>query len=158
MTEREQNERQAVLLEARQWLNTPYRHMARVKGSGCDCAMFPSAVYEAVGLIPHLTIEGEAENPDIPFYPMDWHLHRSAERYLEVVQRFAREIVGPPRPGDFVLFRFGRAYAHGAIVLEWPGLVHAHLRHGIVYVDAARDPQLMRRSRKYFTLKQWGTE
>ena len=54
-----------------------------------------------------------------PYYPRDWHLHRSAERYLETVLARATEISeDAARPGDVVLYRFGRAFAHGAIVLD----------------------------------------
>jgi hypothetical protein len=69
--------------EARAWLGTPYRHMARVKGHGADCAMFPLEVYASLGLI---TPAG------IPYYPLDWHLHRSAERYLDIVRTLAHEV------------------------------------------------------------------
>lgn len=40
---------EAVLREARSWLGTPYRHMAREKGAAVDCVQFVLAVGEAVG-------------------------------------------------------------------------------------------------------------
>ena len=70
---------------ARSWLGTPYHHMGRVKGAGVDCAMFPLEVYREAGLIGVVAI---------PFYPPDWNLHREAERYLEGLMSFAREIDG----------------------------------------------------------------
>ena len=57
--------------------------MGRVKGSGTDCLMLLAEVYEAAGVIPHV---------EVPFYPPDWHLHRGAERYLEGLMQYAREI------------------------------------------------------------------
>ena len=53
-------------------------------------------------------------------------MHRDAERYMEGLLQYAHEIDGPPEPGDVALFRFGRCYSHGAIVVEWPRLIHAY--------------------------------
>ena len=124
--------RLAVIEEAVGWLRTPYHHMARVKGVGGDCLTLLAEVYEKAGVIPHV---------EIPFYPPDWNLHRDAERYLEGVMRYACEVPArdnpnPPQPGDIAVFKFGRCFAHGAIVLQWPRLIHAWHNAGVVYADA----------------------
>ena len=102
------SQRSVVIAEAETWLRTPYHHMGRVKGGGTDCLMLLAEVYEAAGVIPHI---------DVPFYPPDWNLHRDAERYLEGLMPYAREIDGPPRGGDVAVFKFGRCFAHGVIVV-----------------------------------------
>lgn len=97
----------AIVAETRRWLGTPYRHTGDVLGVGVDCAMLPVRVLTALGLIP----------PDVeprPYAP-DWHLHRSEEKYLGWVERFAVK-VDAPQPGDLALFRFGRCLSHGGIV------------------------------------------
>jgi cell wall-associated NlpC family hydrolase len=114
--------------------------MGRVKGAGTDCPMMLAEVYEACGVIPHV---------EIPFYPADWNLHRDAERYLDGVMRHAIEISGPPQPGDVAVFRFVRCYAHGAIVVEWPRIIHARVAVGEIYGDATR-PKLASRKRRFF--------
>lgn len=124
----------AVIEEAREWLRTPYHHMARVKGVGADCLTLLAEVYARAGVIPHV---------EVPFYPPDWNLHRDSERYLEGVMRYAREIPDvtndpQPQPGDIVVFRFGRCFAHGAIVINWPRLIHAWHNAGVVYADATQ--------------------
>lgn len=43
--------RLAVIAEARSWVETPFRHQARVKGLGADCAQLIIAVGEACGLL-----------------------------------------------------------------------------------------------------------
>ncbi len=131
MTDQEARERAAVVTEARRWLGTPYHHEARVKGpqGGVDCAQLLIGVFSAVGLI---------EPPAIEHYPPDWHLHRSAERYLATVLDHAREIEGPPLPGDVALWRFGRCFSHGAIVVDWPLVIHAYLGRPCVLEDAAK--------------------
>jgi NlpC/P60 family putative phage cell wall peptidase len=129
MTELEAAQRAAVVAEARTWLGTPYHHEARVKGprGGVDCAQLLAGVYTGAGLI---------EPPVIPHYPPDWHLHRSAERYLEIVLAHASEIAGAPLPGDIALWRFGRCFSHGAIVADWPMVIHAYLGRPCVLEDA----------------------
>ena len=126
--------RMAVIAEAETWLRTPYHHMARVKGAGADCLTLLAEVYEKAGVIPHV---------EVPFYAPDWNLHRDAERYLEGIMRYAREVrrrgnTDPPQPGDVAVFRFGRCFAHGAIVVEWPRLIHAWHNAGVVYADATQ--------------------
>ncbi len=108
-------QRTVVIAEARRWLGTPYHSAASVRGVGCDCLMFPAAVYAEAGVITRQAI---------PYYPPDWHLHRGDERYLAGVLKVAAEI-DAPRPGDFVLWRIGRALAHGAIIIAWPHIIHA---------------------------------
>ena len=135
MTELEQK-RASVVREAESWIGTPFHHAARIKGAGVDCLMLLAEVYERAGIIGHI---------DPPFYVPDWHLHRDAERYLEGLVRYAREIGDAPQgtgplPGDIALFRFGRTFSHGAIVTEWPRLIHAYWSIGVVRGDATRYP------------------
>jgi cell wall-associated NlpC family hydrolase len=132
--------RAAVIAEARAWWRTPYHHMGRFKGVGVDCLTLLAEVYEAAGVIPHV---------DIPFYPPDWNLHRSEERYMNGVLEYACEIAGPPQPADIALWKFGRCFAHGAIVIEWPLMIHAWHKTGVIYYDATQ-PNLSGREIKFF--------
>lgn len=129
MTAEETRQRAAVVAEARSWLGTPYHHEARVKGAGVDCAQLLIGVFAAPGV-------ALIDSLDVPRYPPDWHLHRSAERYLAIVLEHAREIAGPPLPGDIVLWRFGRCFSHGAIVVDWPAVIHAYVGRACVIEDA----------------------
>lgn len=124
----EQAQRQAVLAEAHTWLRTPYHHQQRVKGAGVDCAQILIAVYAACGRIP------EVEPGD---YPPDWMLHREEERYLGWVQRFAVQVASP-QPGDVVLYKVGRCFAHAGIVVAWPTILHAFRREGVVLADGTQ--------------------
>ena len=169
--------RAAVVEEARSWLGTPYHHMGRVKGVGCDCLTLLAAVYHAAGIVPEI---------EIPHYPPDWHLHRSAELYLEGLLTYAREIplasLQPPaqaegerdgaasglalpcdaregiewamadlvQAGDVALFRFGRCFSHGGIVVDWPTVIHAWHVGGVMLTDA-RQPLLVRRPVRFFS-------
>ena len=133
-----------VLAAAEAWLGTPYHHMGRLKGVGCDCLTLLVAVYHEADVVPAV---------EIPFYPPDWHLHRSAERYMEGLRRYAREVdpeLGEgPQPGDAALFQFGRCFAHGVIVTGWPRVIHAWNGLGVVRGDATK-PDLCGRAVRFF--------
>jgi cell wall-associated NlpC family hydrolase len=129
------SQRQRVVAESKTWLRTPYHHMGRIKGGGTDCLMLLAEVYEATGVIRHV---------DVPFYPPDWNLHRDSERYLQGLMRYAREIGGPPQDGDVAVFKFGRCFAHGAIVVSWPRLIHAWCGAGVVFADGDQPPLIGR--------------
>lgn len=136
--------RAAVVAEALSWVGTPYHHRAKLKGVGVDCAQFVLAVYANAGLIRDF---------DTGEYPRDWHLHRSVERYMVHVLRFAAEIpVDEAKPADVVLFKIGRAYSHGAIVTTYPQVAHAVLKDGAVVLgDLDRDVDLLDREMKCFS-------
>jgi NlpC/P60 family putative phage cell wall peptidase len=144
----EAEQRAAVVAEARSWLGTPYHHRAEVKGAGVDCARLLHAVYRGCGLVAAIAI---------PPYPPDWHLHRGAERYLAAVLDHAAEIAEPPLPGDIALWRFGRCFSHGAIVVAWPTVIHAYVGRRVALEGAERAAYLARRPRKFFTLKLWAS-
>lgn len=136
--------RAAIIAEARSWLGTPYRSHARIKGVGVDCAQLPAAVYEAVGLVPHIA----------PDYSAQAMMHRDEELYLQWVTPHAREIGRADiDPGDFAIWRFGRTYSHGAIVIDRETVIHAVISAGaVVLADLNRDIDLVRRPARFFSL------
>lgn len=114
-----------------------------------DCGQFPAAVFEACGLVPKL---------DIGEYPHDWHMHRDDERYLGLVEKYFSRVdsgqwtvdsekphqlstahcqLSTALPGDLALFKYGRCISHGAIVIEWPQIIHAYITAGAVVLDDA---------------------
>jgi cell wall-associated NlpC family hydrolase len=137
-------QRTNIVRAAREWLGTPYHHHARVKHGGADCAMFPLSVYQECGVLPR--------DYQPPEYSVQWHLHRSEELYLREIEKFVVETDGLPQPADFVVFRFGRTYSHGAIVVEWPIVIHSYIPHGVLLSDALRDGELLSRERKHFAI------
>lgn len=118
--------RDQVVAEARTWLSTPYHHMGRIKGVGVDCGQILIEVFSTVGMMPRI---------ETGYYPHDWHFHRDEERYLGWIKQFAHQ-VETPQPGDIALFKFGRCISHGAIVLDWPMMIHAYHDRGVVYESA----------------------
>lgn len=119
--------RHRIVSVAQGWVGTPYHPGARKKGVGCDCLTLLAGIYEEAGCLPAVPI---------PYYPQDWHLHRGEERYQQGLLQYAREFSGPPEPGDIVLWKFGRCFSHGAIVVDWPRIIHATLKRGCIEENA----------------------
>ncbi len=142
MTETEKRAR--VVSIAREWIGTPYRHQGRLKGIAADCT-FIASVYVEAGVIEPFKIG--------PYTPQA-HLHRAGGAYLETVARYGNETQNP-LPGDIVLYFIGRAYSHGAIVVDpgWPHIIHADLLAGSV-LEALGDQGALAaaKERKFMTL------
>lgn len=122
---REQLERSLVVEEAKTWVGTPYHHCADIKGVGVDCAMLLVRIVVDTGLVPAF---------DPRPYPPDWHLHRSEELYLHNMSGRAKQVV-TPKAGDFVVWKWGRTFSHGGVVMNDEGpldVVHALSREKIV--------------------------
>lgn len=117
-----------VVEEALSWVGTPYQSCAAVKGVGVDCGQLLIRCAEDSGYIPKGTIHTGA-------YSNEWHLHRSEEKYLSFIEKYCDKVEGTPKSGDFIVYKFGRCVSHGAIVLEWPRVIHAYVRLGVIISD-----------------------
>lgn len=143
----EAEERARVVAVATSYLRTPYAHMGRKRGVGVDCATLLLACFVEAGLMA---------DTKLGYYAKQWNLHQTDERYMAVIREQAREIAGPPGAGDIVVFLVGKCFAHGAIVVEWPRIIHAREPTGVEYADADRDQVLAmiggkERPRKFFS-------
>lgn len=144
----ETEERAAIVAEARRWIGTPYHNCADLRGVGVDCGMLIVRVFVDTGLCAPF---------DPRPYPPDWHLHRSDERYLGFVFDRCAE-VEEPRPGDILVFRYGRCYSHGGIVTAATPLsiVHAFWPAGIVIEETlSRNAQLADPARRRRAFSYW---
>jgi len=143
----------ALIEEARSWKGTPYHHMARVKGAGVDCGQLLVACFAAAGYM---------EDFDPGYYTSDWHLHRDVDLYLQLVEKYMDRAEGDndlpladrkdfrANPGDVLMFRVGRVYSHGAIVTDWPNIVHSYLPSEMVEeVSLINTPMSVRPMRRY---------
>jgi NlpC/P60 family putative phage cell wall peptidase len=131
----------AIVAEARRWIGTPYHHQADIMGLGVDCAMILVRIFCDLGLVPPF---------DPRPYSTDWHLHRSEERYLGDVLRYAAK-VDDPQPGDIALFKFGRCLSHSGIIESITPeiiMIHANMKAG--YVERAEVRQFSERLAGYW--------
>jgi len=141
-------QRAAVVAEARSWIGTPYHNCADIKGVGVDCGMLLVRVFVDLHLCPPF---------DPRPYPVDWHLHRSEERYLGFIFDRSAE-AEEPLPGDVMVFRYGRCYSHGGIVTAAAPLriVHAYYQARMVIEDeVARNAVLADPARKPRFFSVW---
>lgn len=120
----------AVVVSARSWLGTPYRHQASMKGVGADC----------LGLVRGVWREVVGEEPEVlPAYSADWAEVGGRETLLEAAGRWMRPVaVAEMRAGDVLLFRMspGAAVKHCAILSDLDGpeprMVHAYWGRAVV--------------------------
>lgn len=120
--------RAALVAEARDWIGTPYRHQASVKGVGCDCLGLVRGVWRA---------RHGAEPEAIPAYGPDWSETRADEALWQALARHMRPADPVPRPGDVLLFRMraGHVAKHLGILTRDGAearFVHAYSGHGVV--------------------------
>jgi cell wall-associated NlpC family hydrolase len=117
IAEQEKLQRNLVIAEAQSWLGTPFHENAAIKGVGVDCGRFLVHCFQAAGVkVPDLS--------DSANYPHGWHLHRSDERYLNLISQFTK-ITQFPLPGNIVMYRIGRGYAHSGIIVNYPEIIHS---------------------------------
>lgn len=154
----ERIQRKLVVEQARTWLGTPYQSNQGCKGVGVDCAWILLRVYTECCLI-------EAFQPP-PYKGALARMREGELFYRNMIERFAVEVQRPAEPGDIVLFRiplFARRdghlmtrATHGAIVTEWPRVVHAYQPAcRVVESDLATDKALGDHVEAVFSLRRW---
>jgi cell wall-associated NlpC family hydrolase len=142
-----QEQRAAIVAEAKSWQGTPYMEHARIKGVGTDCGQILYAIYRACGLLPEVSL------------PIDYSIqvaqHRASTEYVDFVNRYFRPIQeSEALPGDLVLYKLGHAYAHGAVIVSWPEyVIQAELREGVCGAHGTKHPVFHGRPRIFRTLK-----
>lgn len=145
----EAQQRLAVIAEALTWLGTPYHHHGRLKGVGVDCGQSLCAIYEAADVTAPI---------DPGTYSTAWHLHRSEELYVQWLQRVGAVRTERPRAGDVALFRFGRTFSHGGVLVNVEGrrhtVLHAYVHQAVILTRLDEAP-LAGRPVQFWTL--WPT-
>jgi NlpC/P60 family putative phage cell wall peptidase len=112
--------RDRIVIEARAWIGTPYRHQASLVHVGCDCLGLVRGVWRGV-------LGDEPEAP--PPYAPDWAEAAGRETLAEAAGRHLLPIdVDACGPGDVVLFRWRAQLPakHAAILTTAQTMVHAH--------------------------------
>ena len=114
-----QTTRDAIVIMARRWIDTPYHHQASLCGVGADC----------LGLIRGVWRElygSDAEAP--PAYSRDWAEASGRETMLEAAARHLMAVpVSSADAADVVVFRLrpGVVAKHAAILTGPQTMIHA---------------------------------
>lgn len=135
-------QRANVIKEAYGWLDTPYRQLGYKKGAGgaVDCSMLLVGVFVGARVWEPL---------DPRPYPPTWFLHRDEERYLAWMDKAGAE-TSTPKPGDVVMYKVGRCFAHAGILVDENHVIHAYAKMGRCMKTERAWPELANRPQKFY--------
>jgi cell wall-associated NlpC family hydrolase len=139
----DENYGENIIKEANTWIGTPYKHFSSVKGAGADCALFIMRVYANCGLIKY-------KQPE--FYANDWSLHNpKREIFREIVLQSCHQIEEKQlKKGDIILYQFGKAMSHGAILMDNDMIIHSEVDVGVTVANRGYSVWT-KREREYYT-------
>jgi hypothetical protein len=172
-------QRNAVVISARSWLDTPFFHDAAVKGKngGCDCSHLGMCYTEALD-IPIAWPKDPAHYTANPqwFCNADPATGEFREIYLDgliangfvEISDFQRNfepyraeacIDANKEPGDVAITKIGRLFAHGAVIENWPDVIQAEPnicgRGKVCRATAKANYFLNSRHMRFFSRKEW---
>jgi cell wall-associated NlpC family hydrolase len=125
-----------VINDGLSWIGTPFKNCGDVKGpAGCvDCAMLLVRTHVDTGILPPF---------DPRPYSASWFLHQTEEKFLGWIKdRLGGVEIDRPRVGDCLVYRFGKCFSHGAILINSEEVVHAFYKSGIVHVSRLDEQDL----------------
>lgn len=100
-----------IVAEARRWEGTPFRPLARERGSGCDCAGL------LIGVMRDLKLLDYDDRQYGPAAPM--------ERVTLALERFCEPVLGDPQAGDFLVFSLRGGQPHCGVASGAETFLHA---------------------------------
>lgn len=119
----------AIVIEARCWIGTPYVHQASARAVGTDCLGLLRGVWRAVV---------GPEPCSVPVYTADWAEPQREECLLQAARQWLMEKrLCQAAPGDVLVFRMraGSIAKHLGIAGEvgsMPTFIHAYSGHEVV--------------------------
>ena len=128
--------RKALIEEALSWIGTPFCDCGDVKGpkGAVDCAMLMTRCAVDTGLVPPF---------DPRPYPPRWHVHRDEERFLDwLTKELGASETDSPTVGDIAVWKFGRTFSHGGILISSAEVVHAYAANRMVIRTRRDEPYL----------------
>lgn len=118
-----------VVLCARKWIGTPYRHQASTLGAGADC----------LGLIRGVWREIYGHEPEsIPNYSQDWSEPQGEERlWRAALRHLVAKPLNEAASGDVLLFRMretgvAKHLGFSGVIGKYPTFIHAYSGHGVL--------------------------
>lgn len=112
---------------ALEYLGTPHKNQAKVKGKGVDCGMLLIASLEDAGAVDKNSIK-------ITPYSNEWHLHHSQEWFLNYVTTYCDK-VEDLQVGDFIMYQYGRCASHGAVYIGNGVVCHSLVDKGCILTE-----------------------
>lgn len=127
----------AIVAEALEWVGTPYRHQASLKGTACDCLGLIRGIWRSL-------YGPEPEETGI--YSRDWAETSGEERLLDAAGRHFRTCATDDlASGRMILFRWrpNIPAKHAGILIDSSAFIHAY--EGNAVMISALVPQWRRR-------------
>ncbi len=118
-----------VVLEARRWIGTPYRHQSSTIGAGTDCLGLLRGIWRAL-------VGPEPE--DVPAYTPDWSEPSGREDMMAAAGRWLVPVKKENAAcGDILIFRMRKSSVakHIGIAASrdaLPTFIHAYTGHTVV--------------------------
>jgi NlpC/P60 family putative phage cell wall peptidase len=127
-------QRVAIVAEAKNWIGTPYHGHSCLKGHGVDCGQLIYGVFRGCGLVSEIQLPKD--------YSLQVAKHRVSTEYVDIVDRFFQEIPeSEAQPGDIVVYKLGHSFSHAAIIVSWPDyVIHAEEHHGVSGAHGIKNP------------------
>jgi cell wall-associated NlpC family hydrolase len=142
-------QRLRIVQETLSWRGTPYKGHACFKGphGGVDCGQLIYGVLLNCGHVGHIDLPKD--------YSLQVSQHRASTEYVDLVSTYMRQISeSEVLPADVVVFKLGHAYAHAAIIIDWPErIIHAFGAHGVSAAHGKKTPKFKHAPKLFFTLK-----
>lgn len=133
--------RNEIITEARSWLGTKWHHQAALKGVACDCVGLIRGIYSV--LVEPITVKVN--------YSQEWPLFRSEEKMHQQVKKYFTEIpLSEAKPGDILLFGFGKGPAYHAGILSYDDFIIHTWRDVGKVVESRYDDQWRENTRFAF--------
>lgn len=127
---------ETLALKASQWAAERVVYLHRgTRRTGCDCTGLVIGCLQELGFLKAYKLRQ---------YPRDWNLHAmgAKDTFLEEeLERVADQVTGEHKPGDIILFVFGKCKAHCGIVVRTGVFVHSHAGAGGVKVGLLKTPK-----------------
>lgn len=106
--------RNEIITEARSWVGTKWQHQASLKGVACDCIGMVRGVYASLVSPVAVTVN----------YSQEWPVFKSEEKLYNEIKKHLTEIpLDDAKPGDVLLFGFGKGPAHHIGILSYDGFI-----------------------------------
>jgi hypothetical protein len=141
-------QREHIIEVAKSWYRTPYRGWTCLKGVGCDCGQLLKGVFMEAG---HQPSDGVPTPKD---YSLQVYKHVSSTEYIDTIEKYFREIPeSEVKSADIVVYKLKKAYAHAAIIVDWPRhVIHSLEREG-VHAGHGMNHKFSRLEKKFLTLR-----
>ena len=134
--------------EARRWTKArvKYRHRG-ITMEGCDCSGFLVGVMRKLGYLLKYKLR---------YYPQDWNLHSGAGDFLlQEISKYAIEVPNSTaKPGDVLVFNFGKCDSHAGIMIGPKTFVHCYLTAKRVKVGVLTGSLWVKRWSKTYRWRQ----